>query len=162
MTRFQDILKRLQENEVEFVVIGGVAAILHGSAYLTRDVDICYNRSSQNLERLSKALNDIHPRLRGAPADLPFHLDPPTIKAGLNFTLVTDYGDLDLLGEVGGIGFYEKVRARSVRGEIHDVNCLVIDIDGLITSKKFAGRKKDEPVILELEAIQELLKQKKK
>lgn len=74
---------------------------------------------------------------------------------------MTDYGDLDLLGEVGALGFYDKVVAVSISGEVHGVRCRVLDLEPLIVSKKFAGRKKDEPVILELEAIQELLKQKR-
>lgn len=161
MTRYQDILRTLTENSVEFVVIGGVAAILHGSAHLTLDLDLCYNRSPENLKCLADVLQPLHPKLRGAPADLPFHLDAPTLKAGLNFTLITDFGDLDLLGEVGGIGFFDRVVGVSIEGEVHGIMCRVLDLEALIAAKKFAGRKKDEPVILELEAIQELLKRKR-
>jgi len=94
------VLPILNEGEVEYVVVGGVALVAHGSARATFDIDLCYKRSKANIEKLCRALQPFHPRLRGAPKDLPFRLDAKTIAAGLNFTLVTDLGDIDLLGEV--------------------------------------------------------------
>src|SRR5438093_3412808 len=94
------LLTALCEADVAFVIVGGMAAVAQGSAYITVDLDICYKRTAGNLQRLSDALRVLNPQLRGAPAGLPFRLDPPTLKAGLNFTLTTDAGDLDLLGEV--------------------------------------------------------------
>lgn len=158
VTKFRDILKILTENEVQFVVIGGVAAILHGSSSFTQDIDLCYDRSPENLERLSRALLPFHPTLRGAPEGLPFHFDPSTIKAGLNFTLSTDLGEVDLFGEVGSLGFYAQVVTASIEGEVHGIRCRLLDLDALIASKKFSGRKKDEEVVLQLEAIRELRK----
>lgn len=90
------IISILNEGQVEFVVIGGVAMVAHGSARATFDLDICYARSKENIEKVSRTLGAFHPRLRGAPQDLPFTFDAETIAAGLNFTLTTDLGDLDL------------------------------------------------------------------
>ena len=142
-------------------MIGGVAAVLRGSAHLTLDLDICYNRTPDNFQKLIAAIQPIHPRLRNAPPDLPFVLDQRSLKNGLNFTFDTDLGELDILGEVGGIGLYKSCMAASTEEMVFGVQCLVLNIDGLIRSKKFAGRKKDEPVINELEAIQELLTKRK-
>src|SRR5215813_8513764 len=80
-----------------------------GSARLTEDVDFCYKRNKQNIERLAKVLAPFHPKLRGAPDGLPFHWDAATIQHGANFTLVTDLGQIDLLGNVSGLGNYEQV-----------------------------------------------------
>src|SRR5215469_10288221 len=109
MVNLEQTLRVLEEAGVKFVVIGGAAMYARGSPHLTRDVDICYERSSQNLERLARALAPHHPRLRGAPADLPFVFDTRTLASGMNFTLDTDLGELDLLGEVAGLGQYAEV-----------------------------------------------------
>jgi hypothetical protein len=91
-------LKLLGKFEVECVVIGGVAASLYGSTILTNDLDVCYARNPPNLERLAKALQLVHARLRNAPEDIPFILDAETLRRGLNFTFTTDIGSLDPAG----------------------------------------------------------------
>ena len=83
VTDFERLLRALGEHDVAFVIIGGVALVLHGSARVTQDLDICYARDDENLRRLSQALTPFAPTLRGAPPELPFRLDPPTLKAGL-------------------------------------------------------------------------------
>ena len=103
-------LRLLAEFNVACVVIGGVAATIHGSALLTNDLDVCYARNPANLERLASALQSVHARLRNAPEGLPFILDAETLRRGLNFTFTTAIGDLDLLGEVRGVGRLENVR----------------------------------------------------
>src|SRR5205085_9215273 len=97
---FGEILPLLARHGVRFVVIGGGAAIAHGSARLTSDVDVVYSRQPENIRNIARALQDAEPYLRGAPPGLPFRWDEQTIKGGLNFTLRTKLGDLDLLGEV--------------------------------------------------------------
>lgn len=97
MINFEATLKALSDRGVNFVVIDGYAATLHGSAYLTRDLDICYERTPENIERLVSALRPYHPRLRGAPESLPFLFEVETLSNGMNFTLATDLGDIDLL-----------------------------------------------------------------
>src|SRR5437762_5456631 len=99
---FGAILPLLTRYGVKFIVVGGGAAIAHGSARLTSDVDVVYSRDAENIRNLAAALQNYQPYLRGAPPDLPFRLDEQTIKNGLNFTLKTTLGDLDLLGEVTG------------------------------------------------------------
>src|SRR5262249_662854 len=103
------LLQLLQDHTVDFVVIGGLPMIAHGSAYVTKDLDLCYNRPPRNIAAVPAAFATINPYLRGAPPGLPFRFDAPTIQAGLNFTLATDRGDIDLLGEVSGIGSYAQV-----------------------------------------------------
>src|SRR6516164_4482757 len=96
--RLVAIAEHLERHGVEFLVIGGQAAALLGSPVPTYDVDLCYRRTADNLERLARALAELHPTLRGAPPDLPFQLDARSLALGANFTFNTDYGPLDLLG----------------------------------------------------------------
>jgi len=91
------IAELLQRHGVEFMVIGGQAALLHGSPLPTFDVDLCYRRTAENLKRLAAALRELHPTLRGAPPDLPFRLDAQSLALGANFTLQMDVGPLHLL-----------------------------------------------------------------
>ena len=109
-------LRLLGEYGVDCVIVGGVAAAIHGSSLLTNDLDVCYSRDPANLRRLAQALQSVNARLRNAPEGLPFILDHETLKRGLNFTFATDIGDLDLLGGVRGLGEYEVVLAGSLTG----------------------------------------------
>ena len=104
MTNFAALLATLGQHGVDFIVVGGAAAIAHGSARLTQDLDIVYSRSPDNLQRIAAALDSYSPYLRGAPPGLPFLWAPPTLARGLNFTLVTSLGDIDLLGEIPAEG----------------------------------------------------------
>ena len=156
MNDFERSLTVLRDARVHFVIIGGVAAAAHGSTYLTLDLDLCYERSPINLRLLAEALRPFHPRLRGAPDDLPFHFDSATISHGMNFTLTTDLGDLDLFGEVTGIGPYEAVRAMAITVELFGRSHDVLSLEGLIRSKRAAGRAKDLLVLPELEALGEI------
>jgi hypothetical protein len=149
-------LRLLGEYEVHCVIVGGVAAAIHGSSLLTNDLDVCYARDPGNLQRLARALQSVHARLRNVPEGLPFILDHETLKGGLNFTLTTDVGDLDLLGEVRGLGQYDAVLAGSLRIELFGYHFAVIDIDKLIVAKRAAGRPKDLIALPELEAILEV------
>lgn len=148
-------LRLLGEHRIDCVIVGGIAATVHGSSLLTNDVDVCYARDPENLNRLAGALQSVHARLRNAPEGLPFILDAETLKRGLNFTFTTDIGDLDLLGEVRGVGHYEEVLAGSITVELFDHRFAVIDIGKLVIAKRAAGRPKDLIALPELEAIQE-------
>jgi hypothetical protein len=150
------MVRQLTEQRVEFLVIGGLAMVAHGSAYVTKDLHVCYHRTPASIAALAAALAPIHPYLRGAPAGLPFRFDPPTIQAGLNFTLITDYGDVDFLGEVSGIGDYDEVLALSVPMEMYGMKVQVLSLNGLIAAKKAAGRTKDKLHLLELEELKKL------
>lgn len=98
-TDFRGLIRALSEANVEFIVVGGAAATGHGSARLTTDLDVVYRRTSENISRLVSALAPLNPYLRGAPPGLPFRWSEETIKKGLNFTLVTNLGAINLLGE---------------------------------------------------------------
>jgi len=146
----------LNQAEVEYVVIGGVALVAHGSARATFDLDVCYQRSKDNIEKLCRALGPFHPRLRGAPLDLPFRFDPKTVTAGLNFILATDLGDFDLLGEVAGLGFYDAVYQSSQIKKVENIECRVLSLDGLYKAKSAAGRDKDREALKEIKGLKEL------
>ena len=129
--QLRELLARLAEHQIRFSVIGGVALIARGVQRSTEVLDIAYARDRDNLARLANALRDIHPRLRGVPADLPFVLDEASLRMGLNFTLDTDLGPLDLLGEVAGLGSFEMVDAASSELEIGGTKMLVLSLDEL-------------------------------
>jgi hypothetical protein len=145
----------LGKYEVECVIVGGVAATLHGSSLTTRDLDVCYNRVSENLTRLIQALRSVNARLRGAPEGLPFILDEETLRRGLNFTFQTDIGDLDLLGEMAGVGGYTEASENADVMELFGYRYQVLSLPKLIAAKRAAGRTKDLLVLPELEAILE-------
>jgi hypothetical protein len=147
----------LTENKVAFVIVGGVAITAYGSAYITKDLDFCYLRTTENLKKIANALAPFNPRLRGFPKELPFVWDERTLLNGTNFTLETDIGDIDLLGEVSGVGDYQALKAEAIEMEICDVFVDVISIDDLINAKRAAGRTKDLLVLPELEALREAL-----
>ncbi len=151
--RLEEALRALYDEEVEFVVIGGAAMQFQGSAHLTEDLDFCYARSPKNIQRLAKALQPFHPHLRNAPEDLPFRFDALTIERGLNFTLATDLGALDFLGEVAGLGGYDEVKAASEKMCLFGIDHQVLSLEGLIKAKRAAGREKDLDVVKELEGL---------
>jgi predicted nucleotidyltransferase len=153
VTNFTALLQLLTENDVEFIIVGGAAATAHGSARLTIDLDIVYERSPSNIERLVTALRQIRPYLRGAPPGLPFDWSVETIKRGLNFPLVTTLGALDLLGEIVGGGSYDQLIMDTIEIEVAGVSCKCLGLERLIEVKRAAGRPKDLEVVAELEQI---------
>ena len=155
MIDYEQALTALAAAGVRLVIVGGVAITIHGSSYVTFDLDFCYARDPENLSRLAEALGPHNPRLRGAPAGLPFRLDEGTLKSGMNFTLATDLGDIDLLGEVAGVGDYAAALVASEEVELFGATFRVLNLDALIASKRAAGRPKDLMVLPELEALRE-------
>jgi len=154
-TDFEGLLQALVSAGVDFIVIGGVAGKAHGAPRLTVDLDIVYGRSPGNIRRLTGALLPLEPYLRGAPPGLPFRFDPETVRRGLNFTLRTTRGDLDVLGEIAGGGGYEALLPDSRELEMFGLRCRCLELDKLIDVKRAAGRPKDLEAIAELEAIRE-------
>jgi predicted nucleotidyltransferase len=155
VNQFRPLLQALAGAGVEFIVIGGVAAIHHGSARNTFDLDVLYRRTEENINRLVNAIEPLHPYLRGAPPDLPFRFDAATVRRGLNFTLTTDAGPFDCMGEVQGIGGYDAVLSRATDAEVFGLRCRFLNLDDLIAAKRAAGRPKDFETIAELEIIRE-------
>lgn len=145
LTRFDAIgmLRALVDQDVRFVVIGGVAAQYSGSPITTRDLDVCYARDPENLEALAAVLRDLGAALRGAPAGLPFRLDARTLARGDAFTFTTILGDLDIIGTPAGTdGYDDLVRNASIQ-EVDGIRLRVAAIDDLMRMKRAAGRTKD-------------------
>jgi len=148
-------LQELHRSGVGFIVIGGVAATIHGSARVTQDLDIVYARTPENFARLAAALAPHAPYLRGAPPGLPFRWDAETIRRGLNFTLTTTLGDVDLLGEIVGGGGYADLLPHSQIVKVSGLDYRCLSLARLIHVKRAAGRPKDLEAIAELEALRE-------
>ena len=161
MSYLEAILRLLKDHDIEFIVVGGVAATMHGSARFTQDVDVLYSRSSENLARLEKCFAGHAPYLRGAPPGLPFRWDAETIRRGLNFTLTTDLGPVDLLGEISGGGDYNALRPESEERTIFGLKLRCLSLDRLILTKRAAGRPKDLEAVAELEALREEARKQK-
>jgi predicted nucleotidyltransferase len=155
VTDLRALFHLLHDHHVEFIIVGGVAATLHGSARVTRDLDVVYARTPRNLTRLAEALRGHRPYPRGAPPGLPFSYDERTLRRGLNFTLETDLGNLDLLGEITGGGGYEHLLPHAIQVEVFGVRLLCLDLDTLILVKNAAGRPRDLDAIAELKVIRE-------
>jgi predicted nucleotidyltransferase len=153
--RFGTAVQVLCDSGVDFVVIGGVAANLHGSATVTFDLDVCYSRNSANLAQLAAALAPFHPRPREFPPELPFIWDPATLHNATVLTLQTDLGKLDLLAEVAGVGSFEEVKEQSVEVEAFGRKFTALSLPALIQAKRAAGRHKDLTALPELESLLE-------
>ncbi len=155
MTDFSALIPSLVNGSVEFIIVGGAAATAHGSARLTEDLDIVYRRTKDNVTRLVQTLAPHNPYLRGAPPGLPFVWDESTLWRGLNFTLTTSLGAIDLLGEIAGGGSYENLLPDTERIQLFGAECLCLNLERLIQTKRAAGRPKDFEAIAELESILE-------
>ncbi len=151
-------LEALTNEKVAFVVIGGVAMIGHGSSRLTQDLDICYERSAENFARIERAMAPFHPRLRNAPPELPFFFDARSLKSGLNFTLSTDAGSIDFLGEVAGIGGFREAIEGAMDANMLGISFKILSLDWLERSKRSAGRAKDLLDLAEIAEIRRRLK----
>jgi len=153
LTDFEAIIREFSEAGVDCVIVGGLAATVHGSARLTQDVDFVYSRAGDNIDRLVSALRPHSPYLRGAPPGLPFEWSTATIERGLNFTLTTAIGDIDLLGEIVGGGDHDALIPHTVVVDIFGHRCRCLDLPGLIRAKRAAGRPKDLDALAELELL---------
>jgi hypothetical protein len=153
--QFEKAVQALCDARVDFVVIGGLAATLHGSALVTYDLDICYSRVSGNLHLIVKALAPFHPRPRGLPGELPFVWDEVTLRNGTVFTLQTDIGEIDLLAEVTDLGTFDDVKQHSITVEAFGRQIATLDLPGLIRTKRATGRQKDLIALAELESLLE-------
>lgn len=151
----EDIVGRLQDAGVEFIVVGGVSAILQGAVYNTLDLDICYRRTAENIRRLVAIVAPLNPRPRGFSADTPFVFDERTVQLGSNFTLEIGPESLDLLGEMSAIGGYEQVINGAVDTPLGNRIVKSLTLEQLIATKTAAGRTKDLAALPELHAALE-------
>jgi predicted nucleotidyltransferase len=155
------LLVSLREQNVRHIVIGGWAMHSYGFESHAVDLDLYYGRESDNLTALAGVLSPIHPRLRGLAADLPIRLDVRTLRSGANFMLVTDAGDVDLLGNVPGVDSFQGLWERSSEKVLFGVPVRVASLEDLIAMKRAAGRAKDQPHLLELERLRSLAAEEK-
>jgi hypothetical protein len=153
------MLKGLTAANVDFVVVGGVAARAHGSPRITEDLDVCYDTDEANLDRLAHVLASWNAYPRGVEPGLPFIMDRRTLTTSPILTLTTDEGWLDLLDIVEGIGDFHAVVKASATVEGGDLEFLALDLPGLVKAKKAAGRPKDLDQLPELEALIALRRQ---
>ena len=147
------LLRSLTDGRVDFVVIGGVAAILHGSARNTFDLDICFANDPDNLEALGSTLVSLRAQLRGVPEPVPFVPDAASLKRIDVLTLTTTAGDLDVLRIPSGAPRYDVLRAHADRFDVGGFEVRVASVEDLIAMKTAAGRPKDQSDVEELEAI---------
>ncbi len=153
MQRTPELVRVLLDAGVEFVVIGGVAAIVYGSATFTQDFDITASFSEDNLARLFTALAPHHPRYALAVPKRPVTESPAELSANRNLYLLTDLGRLDILSEVPPVGPYAEVAARAATMDLFGHPCRIIGLDDLIAVKRHLGRDKDRLVERELLAL---------
>ena len=150
------LLRALGEGGVDFVVIGGIAAIAHGSPQITQDLDISFASAPENLERLGHVLVGLGARLRGVTDDVPFVPDGRTLRHVRVLTLDTPQGPLDVRAEPDGSGGYDRLRANAIDATVSGVTVKIAGLDDLIAMKKAAGRPKDRVYVEELEVIRRL------
>jgi hypothetical protein len=149
------LLQRLCGADVDFVIVGGFAALLHGSTLVTRDLDVCAVLSSDHVAKLRDALRDLKPTHRLTPQRLSFLTNPDPGVEVRNLHLETELGAVDILSSVLGVGDFQRVRAASTEIEVFGQRCRVISIDDLISAKEALGREKDLLAAKELRAIRE-------
>lgn len=149
-TDFFGVLEDLIRREVQFVLIGGLAARLHGSPTVTVDVDICPARDKENLERLVGALRAMDAQLRSVNETVPFTLDVETLEGSMNLTLMTSRGALDVLGEPAGTDGYRELAANAITLDVEGLPLKVASLDDLMRMKEASGRPKDR---IELEVL---------
>jgi hypothetical protein len=152
MQNLSELTRRLISAEVEFVLVGGFAAVAHGVTLVTRDVDICCRFSEANLMRIQQAVADLNP-VHFPRTDLPVALTPDLCAQLKNLYLKTDLGKVDCLGEVLGVGDFDEVAKRSIELELPIGKCRVLDLDTLITAKEAMGRDHDRITVKHLREI---------
>lgn len=153
MPDLESLLERLVRRRVAFVVVGGFAAVAHGVSLLTQDVDVCCRFSPHNLMKLQSALADLHPVHRLTPKRMPLMLTPETCTRLKNLYLETDYGQIDCLGEVKGIGDYNAVARRSILLTLPFGPCRVLCLEALILAKEAMDRPRDRAALVQLRAL---------
>jgi hypothetical protein len=145
----------LHRHNVAYVLIGGVAAVYHGSPFPTEDVDIAPASDRPNLVRLAAALHEINARIRteAVPEGLSFACDVETLASAQTWNLTTDAGDLDLAFQPAGTQGYPDLRRDAAVAELYEVPVHVAALGDVIRSKQAANRPKDQRVLPTLREI---------
>ena len=160
MQNLSHLLLRLADSDIEFVIVGGFAGVLHGSSLVTRDLDVCAVLTPENVEKLRDLLADLHARHRMTPQRLSFLQVPRPGETVNNLYLETDWGAIDILSSVLGIGDFHRLREHAEEIQIHGRKCRVIGLEDLIVAKEALGREKDALAAKELRAIQRKRREK--
>ena len=155
---FFNLLERLVNAGVDFVIIGSFAGVVHGCTYVTQDVDICCDFEPATLLALQKAISDLHPVHRLTEGRKKLELTEQTCGQFKNLYLDTDIGQLDCFSFLDGLGDYSEVRRESELIEVEEIKMRVLNVDALIKTKKSMNRLRDKEAILQLEAIKKLRK----
>lgn len=155
MNNLATMLATLTQGDVEFVLVGGYAAVTHGVSLVTQDVDICCRFSKENLLRLQTTLAGLHPRHRMTPQKLPLELSDELCARLKNLYLETDLCVLACLSAVAGVGEFDAVLAHSVAVAFPGGKFRVLDLDGLINAKEAMNRPHDRLTVTQLRAIRE-------
>jgi hypothetical protein len=156
-------LRTFNDHGVSYVLIGGYASSVLGAPIITNDVDVCYERTPENMDRLAAALQELHATLRvaGVDEELPFILDGRTIAAGDSFTFRTDAGDLDILGTPSGTGGFRDLDADATSYDLGEgLIVRVVSLDDLIRMKEAASRPKDEAHLHVLAALKQRIEER--
>lgn len=154
------LLKRLNDAGVDFVLVGGMAAVAHGSSLITKDVDVYTPLVEPNLSKIVEALRDLDPRYRFRPDKLRMPLEPERLHGFRMLNLVTELGAIDLMAEVSGVAPFEEIVAKSWTSDLGGVVVRIIDLESLISAKRSAGRPKDIRAVAELEAIRQRIRER--
>lgn len=149
------LLRRLVEQEVRFVVVGGMAAAAYGSSVVTEDVDVCAPLDEENVRRILAALSGLNPRQRMRPDRPALPSDPAQLRGLRNLYIVCDAGQIDFLGEITGVGPYEALAKNATVLDLGGFSCSVISLDDLIRGKQAMGRPKDVRAAQELQLIRD-------
>jgi hypothetical protein len=158
MQNLSELVRRLIEAQVEFVLVGGFAAVAHGVTLVTRDVDICCRFSAANLRKIQAAFAGLHPVHRSRP-DLPLDLTPEQSPNLKNLCLKTDLGIVDCLGEVLAVGDFDEAKKHSVEIVLPAGKCRVLEINALIRAKEAMNRDHDRITVNHLREIKKQLNQ---
>ena len=154
MTQFSQLLQRIADAGIDFVIVGGFAAVTHGSSYVTRDIDLCLVLSDENIARLRLALADLHPCHRMTPQRLSFLTHPVGGQPVRNLYLSTDAGVVDMLSSVLGVGDFERLKLKAEQLEVDGHRYRVMALADLIVAKEALGREKDLLTAKELRALE--------
>jgi len=148
------LLRRLLENEIDFVLVGGFACMVHGSPLVTQDIDICLRIDEEQIRKLRTALKNISPKHRMNPNFKPSFFDYPETLDGLNHIyLETDLGILDAMSELRPIGGFERIKSRAVKISLYGFECNVISLEDLLAIKETMTRPRDKETVLYLKEI---------
>ena len=153
MDNLNQLLEKLSQKGVDFIIVGGFAALLYGSSQVTKDLDICLSLTPENIQIIRDTLAPLHPKHRMTPQKLSFMDFPEDLEGIQNLYIQTDLGVIDILGQISGVGPFERLNEKARPIELFGKTVKIIALDDLIEAKKWLARPKDLATVLELEVI---------